>query len=88
MVSKCANSECGAPFRYLREGKVFKFEVGRNVAVESSGPRLVTMKKSSTKIEHFWLCGRCSRQMTLHYEGNTGVVVIPLKPRARNAVAS
>lgn len=88
MVSKCANSECGALFRYLREGKVFKFEIGRNVAVESSGPRLVTMKKSSMKIEHFWLCGRCARQMTLHYAGNTGVVVIPLKPRARNAVAS
>ena len=27
MVGRCANPECGIPFRYYRDGKLFRFEV-------------------------------------------------------------
>lgn len=90
MVSRCANAECGAPFHYLREGKLFKFEVASHPPEHAvgAGTRLVTTKKSPTKIEHFWLCGNCSRQMTLRYQHATGVVLIHLDQRAWNATAS
>jgi hypothetical protein len=51
MLSKCANPDCTKTLRYLREGKVFK--------IDSAG------KKAPRKVEHFWLCGDCSRTMTL-----------------------
>jgi hypothetical protein len=90
MVSKCANTECGAPFQYLREGRLFKFEVGRNLQQNAAppGPRIVPAKKGPARVEHFWLCGRCSQQMTLRYDMSSGVIVIPLQRFWYNAAAS
>ncbi len=62
MVSKCANLACGARFRYLREGRLFNFELNR---LASAGPYLVGEKKSSRNVEHFWLCHQCAATMTL-----------------------
>ncbi len=81
MLSKCANPACGAPFQYLREGKLFKFEM--TPSGDASG------KKPARKVEHFWLCGSCAATMTLALEHQQNVVVVPLKyAYGRRAAAS
>src|SRR5207302_7934307 len=102
MVSKCANPACSTPFHYLREGKIFRVEVEATpsqvsplpgsqeqtgIATENKSPFLVASRKPPLKLEHFWLCGPCSQSMSLLFEKDNGISVIP-KFRARAAVAS
>ena len=97
MVSKCANPACSTPFHYLREGKIFRVEVevprplvsqnDPRTANGSKNPFLVGARKPMLKLEHFWLCGPCSQSMSLLFEKNSGVSVVP-KIRAHAAVAS
>src|ERR1700694_3445274 len=51
MVSQCANPDCRRELRYLRDGKIYAFAT-------SAG-------NGSKSLEHFWLCGECSKSMTL-----------------------
>jgi len=90
MVSRCANEDCGAPFHYLREGRVFKFEVPSRSPEHATTrePTLVTSKRVPAAVEHFWLCGKCSTRMTLGYDQEKGVIMIPFQQRAHRAVAS
>lgn len=97
MVSKCANPACSTPFHYLREGKIFRVEVEATPPPASQdkteipngnkSPFLVASRKPMLKLEHFWLCGPCSQSMSLLFDKDNGVFVIP-KLRARAAVAS
>jgi hypothetical protein len=90
VLSKCANPECDARFRYLRSGKLFQFEVTtvpetanvKNILGVRTPP-----KKPSRKVEHFWLCGECAESMTLKNEKNHSVVAIPLCKQAHRATA-
>jgi hypothetical protein len=52
MVNHCANPQCCKPLHYLREGRVYVFDVTRPVA--GNGAR------TARRMEHFWLCGPCS----------------------------
>lgn len=54
MVNKCANPKCSKPLHYLREGRIFVFDVVEN-----------DKAVSVHRMEHFWLCGTCSRTMRL-----------------------
>ena len=51
MVSQCANPDCRRELRYLRDGRIYAFAM-------STG-------NGSKSLEHFWLCGECSKSMTL-----------------------
>jgi len=51
MVSQCANPECGTPFLYLREGRLF--------ASHRSAPA------EESRVEYFWLCASCAPRMNL-----------------------
>jgi hypothetical protein len=68
MVNKCANPICGKPLRYLREGRIFVFEV-QDDAVGSDGKR-------TRHMEHYWLCGDCSPALQLDRK-STGIEVLP-----------
>jgi hypothetical protein len=57
LLSKCAHPTCFAQFRYLHEGRVFKLRV----------PAFVR-HIGSHRIEHFWLCERCARSLTIVFE--------------------
>jgi hypothetical protein len=86
MLSKCANPDCNTPFRYLRDGKLFRLDVGK---LQAPSPVLLESKKPSHHIEHFWLCGRCVQSMTLGWEAGNGVRMVPLRaPMVRAAKAS
>jgi hypothetical protein len=90
MLAKCANPACSTPLVYLREGKIFM--------VESPQPQLEllsavpTKPKTSNRVEHFWLCGPCSSDMTLTYDRQRGIQivrkVVGKAPLLRRAAAS
>jgi hypothetical protein len=73
MLVKCTNSSCSASFRYLRDGRLFRLE---------SDPTLWSSK--SNRVEYFWLCHRCSSEMTLRLiEDGTVVTVLLPEPIRR-----
>src|ERR1700723_4471745 len=51
MVSHCANPDCRRELHYLRDGKIYQF--------------VLSPKTGSKRLEHFWLCGECFKNMTL-----------------------
>lgn len=57
MVNNCANPKCAKPLHYLREGRIFVFDV------ESDS------SKPIHRMEHFWLCGVCAQTMRLEKTG-------------------
>ncbi len=77
MLSKCANPSCPTPFRYLREGRLYRIDVASAGEVRPHGPFLVNGRKGPGKIEHFWLCGSCAATLTLAFEREKGVTVVP-----------
>ncbi len=58
MVSSCFNAGCCVPFRHLRQGKLFAFQitVASHENVRSGRP------------EWFWLCRQCASRFTLILE--------------------
>jgi hypothetical protein len=75
MISKCANPECSARFRYLRDGKLFRVNLDR---LESASTAQNDSDKPWHRLEHFWLCGRCAATMTLVAQKGGGITVVPL----------
>jgi hypothetical protein len=69
MVNNCANSRCGKPLHYLREGRIFIFDV-------SAGPSEPGAKRLR-HLEHYWLCGGCSETMTMEQDDRAVIRVIP-----------
>jgi hypothetical protein len=84
MLSKCANPDCGASFRYLGQGKLYEI----SNQPEQAGPHLVVPKKAAGRSERFWLCNDCASVMTLAVDASQKVVLLPLTPKARQAIAS
>jgi hypothetical protein len=59
MVNQCANPSCGKPLHYLREGRIFVFDLpDPDVPVPTPGGH-------SRRLQHFWLCGPCSETMVI-----------------------
>lgn len=73
MVSHCANPKCAKPLHYLRDGRVFVFDVPDRIALANG--------KRTRHIEHFWLCGACSQTMQM-VQSTEGVNLV-LRPRPR-----
>ena len=67
MLAKCANPSCSAPFRYLRDGRLFRLE---------ADPRFRSSKPH--KLEFFWLCDRCSPRMSLRISDGGKVLPVTL----------
>lgn len=57
MVNNCANPACGKPLHYLREGRVYVFAV--------AGAQTDARGKHVSTLQHYWLCGVCSQNMTM-----------------------
>jgi hypothetical protein len=55
MVNNCANPQCAKPLHYLREGRIFVFDMPDESAAADG--------KRARRLEHFWLCGACSQIM-------------------------
>jgi hypothetical protein len=75
MLSKCANPGCRATFLYLHQGKLFRFDT----SIETLARTPVSeMARSSRRVEFFWLCEECAQDMTLTYNRETGIKIVPL----------
>ncbi|MGA7522681.1 MAG: hypothetical protein WBW84_09365 [Acidobacteriaceae bacterium] len=72
MVSHCANPKCAKPLHYLREGRIFVFDV-QGKDKDANG-------KQSRRMEHFWLCGTCSQNMVMEQTVD-GVRAVPRSRR-------
>ncbi len=78
MLHKCANPACTAPFRSLREGKLFLAETSpSDLNASFDGNRRKIRRR-----EHFWLCDACCAQFTLRFDANLGMLTVPLSNRA------
>jgi len=71
MVNNCANPKCAKPLHYLREGRVFVFDVQENRSGKINGG------KTGHHLEHYWLCGECSQLLMVEYESEKGVRLVP-----------
>lgn len=76
MVAKCANPRCGRPFRYLREGRLFRLE---------PDPAFDSRADFDHSIEYFWLCGACSDLMTLRLDAQGRIFTEDAAPAAGHA---
>lgn len=72
MVSHCANPKCAKPLHYLRDGRVFVFDVADKIGANG---------KRTRRMEHFWLCGVCSQTMVM--EQSTDGVRLVMRPQTR-----
>jgi hypothetical protein len=79
VLAKCANPSCSTPLVYLREGKIFMIETGPQSVMSKTNVAapLQLAAKTQNRVEHFWLCGPCSAEMTLIFERQKGVQVVP-----------
>jgi hypothetical protein len=73
MVNNCANTGCGKPLHYLREGRIFIFDASAG-ATEPGAKRL-------RRLEHYWLCGACAETMMLLQDAQ-GMIRVIAKPAA------
>jgi hypothetical protein len=73
MLGKCANPSCSTPFRYLRDGRLFRLE---------ADPRFRNAKPN--KLEFFWLCDGCSPRMSLRISEGGNVLPIQLRGSGRS----
>jgi hypothetical protein len=77
VVSKCANPECVATFRYFHLGKLFRWEVELGFDRGHALGDRNEMEKPRRRIEFYWLCEECAQKMTLVYEKGAGVSTHP-----------
>jgi len=66
MVNQCANPQCKRELHYFDEGRIYLFDLSTPIGTKP--------------IEHFWLCGTCSRTMVLIWRNESGVQ-ITLRPQ-------
>lgn len=92
MTSHCANPACAIPLRFLRDGRLFQFEVRPTLAISEQAPEQApemapeiqnpsARERLVRKVSHFWLCGKCASSLTLAFDALKGVVV---KPRPKS----
>lgn len=80
MVNHCANPKCCKPLHYLREGKVYVFDV--TSVTPKNGERI------ARRMEHFWLCGACNETYLLEQSPDRTVRIAPRSERAPTPAAS
>ncbi len=75
MISHCANPECGAPFHYLRGGRLYRFEVHPLPPDCADIPNAICTRKISAMTVYFWLCEDCSSRMALKFHPRRGLLL-------------
>ncbi len=70
MLNQCANTSCGKPLHYLREGRIFVFDMPDPAAAAGERTR---------RLQHFWLCGRCSETLSMELSSDKEIRVVVKK---------
>jgi hypothetical protein len=77
VVSKCANPDCAASFRYFHQGKLFRLETEAGPDRRRALGNDDEIKKPLRRIEFYWLCEDCAQKMTIVVEKGVGVSARP-----------
>lgn len=75
MLSKCANPDCSASFRYFHSGKLFRAEISAGLDRRRTLGQDGQQHKPLRRLEFFWLCEGCAQSMTLIFDKQQGVTV-------------
>jgi hypothetical protein len=75
MVSKCANPDCSAPFRYFHTGKLFRVDTAVGLDRRRTLGQDAREDKPLRRLEFFWLCQDCAEKMTLIFDKESRVSV-------------
>ena len=75
MLSKCSNPACSNSFLYLHEGKLFRVEVDANDYVSGITGHF---RKSSKRLEFYWLCRNCAAQFSVTVVQGVGIRLEPI----------
>ena len=75
MFEKCLNPDCGLPFDY-REGRLI-----RSSSADAKSPA------EPCSVEHFWLCGECSKQYVFAHERGAGMKIRLRAAKCRETAA-
>lgn len=70
MLAKCVNPSCDNRFKHLREGRLLRVERRTSPSRRKSS--------ASRETEYYWLCGPCSASLNLAFDGEAGIVLIPM----------
>jgi hypothetical protein len=87
MLSKCANPDCTAAFRYLSHGKLFRLDTTSGNSIPDAFGMDPTAKKPARHIEFFWLCEDCADTVTLAFKKGEGITMQPVA-QAKAAASS
>jgi len=82
MLSKCANPGCPASFLYLHEGKLFRLDSSAEIVIRIP---VSEVTRPSRRFEFFWLCNQCAAGLTLSYNKEIGITVMPLPKQLARA---
>ena len=82
MLSKCANPGCPAPFLYLHQGKLFRWDTNFEVSPTDATSEA---KRPVRRLEFFWLCDQCAVLVTLNYKKGVGITAVPLSKTQASA---
>jgi len=79
MVNHCCNPKCNKTLQYLREGKIYVFDVMDSKSTGSSNGSY------PHHMEHYWLCGPCSETLFLEQSSEMGIRLLPKPTQERRA---
>jgi len=77
MVSKCANPDCSATFRYFHVGRLFRLETMAGFDRRHSLGDDDLANRPLRRVAFYWLCEDCAAKMTLVFDKSVGVSVRP-----------
>ena len=87
MLSKCANPDCSASFRYFHTGKLFRAEISTGFDRRRTLGEDENSEKVLRRLEFFWLCEACAARMTVIFDKESGIAV-RAKSYARSAATA
>ncbi len=79
MLHKCANPGCSTEFRQLRSGKLFRFESAPSNNARQQETIGAPRNRVIRRVEHYWLCDLCFPCITLIFDCQAGVSMVPLR---------
>jgi hypothetical protein len=88
MLSKCANPACTEAFHYFGQGRLFEVHFEDAELCEKAGrvPFELELKKQAKSVEHFWLCPKCSDNLTVALDRQNNVSILP-RPKGEPPMA-
>jgi hypothetical protein len=79
MVNHCSNPKCNKTLHYLREGRIYVFDI-----VDTKSPGCPDGSYPH-HMEHYWLCGPCSETLLLEQSSEMGIRLLPKASQERRA---